>query len=364
VRSVSRRAGPETGGLSLCLLMVVALFAGCGKGGSETEPVSHTKPKAIKASGTADQARPPKCPSRSDPIAVTLNGEAGAENAGLLMAEKRGFFVDAGLMAGVAGPATPRRPVEYVATGVDTFGVTQQPQLVLAREEGVPIVSIGSVIRQPTAAIIWLRGSGIRDIGDLEGKTVAVPGVPFQEDFLAAALARADLTLDDVNLKRANYRAVGALLHGRADAIFGAWNIEGAALQAQGADPVIKRVQSLGLPRYEELVVIAREECVRKHPEVMRRFMVAVARGTEAAREDHRAAANRIAEYHGYDPEFTMKKLRRQLEVTLPLLSTSARMDPARAKRLVAWMHKEGNIERELAVSDMLTNEFLARSRG
>jgi putative hydroxymethylpyrimidine transport system substrate-binding protein len=352
----------KTGRLGLCCLVLV-LLVGCGKGGSadsdqiETDATANSKAEVSNAS-----APPPrKCPSRRDSFAVTLDGEAGAENAGLLMAEKRDFFTDAGLSVGVAGPETPRRPVRYVASGIDAIGVTQQPQLVLARAEGVPIVSIGSVIRQPTAAIIWLPGSGIRDIADLKGKTVAVPGVPFQNDFLAVALARAGLTLDDVTVKRVNYKAVGALLHGKADAIFGSWNIEGAALQAEGADPVIKRVQSLGLPGYEELVVIAREECVRKHPEVMRRFMAAVARGTEAARDDRQAAANRIAEYHGFDREFTMKRVRRQLAVTLPLLATNARMDPARARALTAWMHRQGMIEQEPPPSTLASNKFVAR---
>jgi len=351
--------------LGFCLLAVGVLIAGCGKGGSDrsgqTEPASNAESKAVTASDPSGDPAPPKCPSHSESMGVTLDGEPGAENVGFLIAEERGYFADAGLSVGVAGPWTPKRPIRYVATGVDTIGVTQQPQLVLAREEGVPVVSIGSVIRQPTAALIWLPGSGIRDLADLKGKTVAIPGVPFQEDFLAAVLARAGLTVEEVKVKPVNYKAVAALRHGRADAILGSWNIEGKALEEQGADPVIKRVQSLGVPRYEELVVIAREECARKHPGMMRRFMAAVARGTEAARKDRTAAVDRIAEYRDFDREFSEKTLRAQLEVTLPLLATGARMDPARAKLLTAWMHKEAIIDREPPVGELSTNPLPAK---
>jgi putative hydroxymethylpyrimidine transport system substrate-binding protein len=358
--------GSTTGISGLCLLgVVVLLFVGCGKGGSDGSGPTQANPKAesktAEVSSSADQASAPKCPSRSEPFPVTLDGEPGAENVGLLMAELRGYFSDAGLSVGVAGPATPRRAVPYVATGVDAIGVTQQPQLVLAREEGVPIVSIGSLIREPTAAVIWLRGSGIGDLADLKGKTIAVPGVPFQEEFLESVLARAGLTLDDVQVKPVNYKAVAALRHGRADAIFGSWNIEGKALEAVGAEPVIKRVQSLGLPGYEELVVIAREECVRKHPGVMRRFMAAVARGTEAARKDRQAAVNRIAVYHGFDREFSKKTLRAQLDVTLPLLVTGGQMDKTRARHLTAWMHEEGMIDGEPSIGELSASDFLAK---
>jgi putative hydroxymethylpyrimidine transport system substrate-binding protein len=352
----------KIGGIGLGLLVAVALL-GCGK--AESDGGGRTKagpgPKAARGASITENKPPPKCPTPSDSIAVTLDGEAGAQNVGILMAEKKDFFAKAGLSVGVAGPATPKRPVRYVATGVDGIGVTQQPQLVLAREEGVPLIAIGSLVPQATAALIWLKRSGIRTIADLEGRTIAIPGVPFQEVLLEAILARAGLTPEDVEVKDSSYRTVGALLHDRADAIFGSWNLEGAALEAQGAEPVIKRVRGLGVPSYEEAVVIAREECVRKHPEVMRRFMAAVARGTEAARQHRREAANRIAVYHDFDPQFTMKKLRRQLEVTLPLLVTSGRMDPARARHLTAWMHKQGFIEREPSPSALASNKFVAR---
>ena len=358
----------KTRRLGLCLLAAAALSVGCGSGGGEggelTEADPKPKSKAAKAFNPFEDLPPPKCPSRSEVIAVTLDAEAGAQNVGILMAEGRDFFTDAGLTVGVNGPVTPRRPVSYVTSGIDAIGVTQQPQVVLAREEGAPIVAIGSVIPQPTAAMIWLRTSGIRDVADLEGRTIALPGVPFQDDFLAAVLARAGLTLDDVDVKHANYKTVTALLQGKADAIFGSWNIEGKALEAQGAEPVVKRVQSLGLPSYEELVVIAREECVRKHPEMMRDFMAAVARGTEAARTHRKEAAERIAQYHDFDPEFSRKKLRAQLEATLPLLAGSAHMDRARAARLTAWMHEEGMVEQEPPVGEMFTNDFLATDSG
>ncbi len=352
----------KIGGIGLGLLIAMALLS-CGKaesdGGGRTE--AGPGPKAAAKAASTEDLPPPKCPTRSDSIMVTLDGEPGAQNVGILMAEKKDFFAKAGLSVGVAGPATPKRPVRYVATGVDGIGVTQQPQLVLAREEGLPLVAIGSLVPQATAALIWLKRSGIRGIADLKGKTIAIPGVPFQEELLEAILARAGLTPEDVEVRDSSYRTVGALLHGKADAIFGSWNLEGAALEAQGAEPVVKRVQDLGVPGYEEAVVIAREECVRKHPEVMRRFMAAVARGTEAARQHRKEAANRIAVYHDFDPQFTMNKLRRQLEVTLPLLVANAQMDFGRARVLTAWMHEEGMIEREPPPSTLASNKFVAR---
>jgi putative hydroxymethylpyrimidine transport system substrate-binding protein len=358
-----------------CCLLALAVLAGCGEG--ETSNPAATHPETAKASkeeatATKGEATVPEifkdrgplvCPSHSsESIAVTLDADANAENIGVMMAEAEGFFEDVGLRVFTGGPKNPARAVKYVALGIDPIGVAQQPQVLLAGEEGgAPVVAIGSLIRRSNAAMIWLPGSGIGDIADLEGKAIGIPGVPFQEDFLEQVLARAGLTLEDVEVKRTNYRSVAALLEGRADAIFGGtWNNEGAALEARGADPVIKRAQSLGLPGYEELVVIAPAKCAAKHPGVYRDFMAAVARGQEAVRNDPAGAAKLIAQNYGLDPRFRMSDVRAPLDATLPLRAGDAHMDLDRVFHLADWMYEKGILERKPPVRELFTNDYLA----
>jgi putative hydroxymethylpyrimidine transport system substrate-binding protein len=276
------------------------------------------------------------------------------------MAEKRGFFADADLDLSVKSPANPASPVPLVANGGAYFGVTQQPQVVLAREEGAPVVGFRTLVSEPTAALIWLRGSGIDGLADLKGKTIAFPGVPFQESLLQNALSRAGLEPDDVTIRRVGYGLVPTLLSGEADAIFGgSWNLEGAALRVRGARPVITKVGALGIPDYEESVVISPFECVYKHPGLTRDFLAAVARGTRAAVEDPGGAARVIGEDVESDPEVGRRGIEAQLRATLPLLSESGLMDPGRGQTLLDWMHKEGLVEEKWSVAIMFTNYYL-----
>jgi putative hydroxymethylpyrimidine transport system substrate-binding protein len=317
-----------------------------------------TVPEVFKDRG------PLKCPSRSESISVTLDADPNAANVGLMMAARREYFADVGLEVFVAGPKNPARAVKYVALGIDNIGVAQQPQVLLASEEGgVPVVALGSVMAQSNAAMIWLPDSGISNVSDLKGKTIAIPGVPFQERFLEVVLAQAGLTLEDVVVKRANDKTAEALLEGRADAIFGGtWNLDGAMLESRGLEPVIKRARDLGLPEYEELVVIAPARCVKSHPGVMRDFMAAVARGTEAAVKDPVEAANFTAQNYRLEPRFRMKDLRSEFAATIPLLSPNAHMDLAQAGRLADWMYEMGIVKRHPPVRDIFINDFLAKS--
>ena len=327
-------------------MTAAALLAGCG--GDEG----------------AEGGKAPAAPVRSsaDPqkLRVTLDGIEGAANVGIVMAVERGFFEDVGLDVWAGSPLEPSRPVQYVAKEIDAFGVAQQPQVVIGREKGADVVAVGSVIPQPTAAMIWLKESKIRSIADLEGKTIGFPGVPFQKGFLGMVLAQAGLTLEDVRVRNVRYEMVPTLLSGQVDAIFGgSWNLEGVELELAGAEPVIRRVQDLGIPDYEEGVVITRAELVDEDPQLVRDFMSAVARGTAAAAQDPEGAARAIKEAIGAVPDLHRKDRKAQLKATLPLLSRSGYMDPGQASDLVAWMHDRGLIQEEPAASKLLTNDYL-----
>jgi putative hydroxymethylpyrimidine transport system substrate-binding protein len=295
---------------------------------------------AVQSDPAAGQAGPPPLPSE---IRVTLDSYMGPENVGLLMAESRGYFDDAGLNVWLGVPVSPVSPVAYVAKRIDELGVAQMPQVLAAQQRGVPVEAVGSVIPKPTAALIWLRGSGISAIADLKGKTIAVPGIPSQKDLLEAVLARAGLTLGEVNVETVEYKLASALLGGRADAIFGgSWNLEGAALKARGAQPVIKSVRDLGVPAYDELVVVARSDRVAADPQMIRAFMAAVERGTAAAVRDPQAAARVIAEGLEPNPSISREEAEAQLKATLPLLSETGHLDPERTAEFTDWMRAQG----------------------
>lgn len=319
----------------LIVLGAAVFLIGCGEG---------------SAGETSEQAgKPPKPQPKLPEVRVTLDEIFSPEDAGLLTANHQGHFEDVGLEVHVTAPSPPTRPVRYVAEGIVDIAVSHPPQVAMAQEKGIPIVALGSLVSQPTASMIWLKESKIDGLADLRGKTIAFQGLPFEEAFLEAALRRAGLAPTDVKIKqtiaRAQFKLVPELASGRADAIFGgSANVEGAELESRGLEPVVTPVRQLGVPDYDELVVIARRDRVAKEPELFRRFMAAVREGTAAAIEDPEAATEAVIaglEGEGYD-EVNRSAVEAGVEATLPLLSRTGRIDQAREKRLLDWMRAEG----------------------
>lgn len=326
--------------LAAGVVAVLALGAsGCGGGGGETTASS---PRKVRE------------------IALNVDGRDGPQDAGILMAEKRGYFKDVGLEVSIYNPVSPNRPIGYVTEEVVDLAVSHQPQVALAQENGAPLVAVGSLISQPTAAMIWLKKSKIQSVTDLGGKTIGIPGLPFQKAFLESVLESMGMTLADVKLKTVGYEAVPALAKGEVDAIFGgSSNVEGVELEAQGLEPVVTPVQNLGIPPYEELVLIALRDRLKQDPQTIRDFISAMDRGAAAAIEDPQAAASAL---EAEDTVANKAVVKAQLEATLPLLSTTSRMNPEQASGLVGWMHEEGMIQRPLPVSELLTNDYLPSS--
>jgi putative hydroxymethylpyrimidine transport system substrate-binding protein len=304
-------------------------------------------------------------PQRLKHFDVELDGFPGPETVAIPMADQLGYFKEAGLSVEINIPAGAVAPIPYLFNDFADLSVTHEPQLVMAREKGVPITAFGSLLPQPTAAMVWLKKSGIESIADLEGKTIATEHLGFQRAFLKTILARAGLTLSDVKVINGEYFLVPALVNGRVDAIFGSsGSVEGVELESRGLNPVITPVQDLGIPDYEELVLVTQSDRLPSEGDEIRAFMSAVTRGAEAAIEDPEGAAEAIRKAGSIHPffKFNRKLTEAGLEATLPLLSTSGEVDTETAEGLVEWMHGAGLIQQQPPLSNLLTNDYLPDS--
>ena len=120
-------------------------------------------------------------------------------------------------------------------------------------------------------------------------------------------------------------------------------------------------MDQLGVPTYDELVLVARRSTVDEHPEAIRSFITALAEGTSYAIKHPQQTANTVlAAGMGLDPTQT----RAEVDATLPLLAGAKGhpygfMDPDQWREYAEWMVEHDLISSAPRTSDMLTNALL-----
>ena len=102
-------------------------------------------------------------------------------------------------------------------------------------------------------------------------------------------------------------------------------NIEGVDLAERGRDPRVVPVDELGIPTYDELVLVANTDRIADDPEPIRLFIAALERGTRDAVADPAAATEAVLDAgDGLDPKLT----RAEIDATLPLLLPERESQP------------------------------------
>jgi putative hydroxymethylpyrimidine transport system substrate-binding protein len=296
-------------------------------------------------------------------FSLTLDFYPNPDHAGIYMAQKLGYFEEAGLDVSIDAPSDPAAPVKQVAAGRTDLAISYEPEVALAREQGLDVVAVGALVDRPLTSLIWLKASGIKGVSDLKGKTIATAGIPYQDAFLKTILARVKLSPEDVKSVNVGFGLLPALVGGSAQAMLGGYsNVEGVDLRERGKAPVVTPVDKLGVPTYDELVFVANRGKLEEDPEKFRLFLAALQRGTEAAVEDPNAATKAITEAN---PDLEPKLAAAEVKATLPLLGARSGkqpygyMDPKEWETFAGWMRDNDLIESLPQTSELLDNSYL-----
>jgi putative hydroxymethylpyrimidine transport system substrate-binding protein len=244
------------------------------------------------------------------------------------------------------------------------MAVSYEPQVLLARNQGEPLVSVAAIVQKPLTSIVSIGKAHITTVADLRGKTVGYAGIPYQQAYLDTILKSAHVPVSSVKLVNVGSNLVPVLLSGRVQAVIGAyWNYEAIQLQQMGKHPNVIRVNQVGVPTYDELVLVVRRAELANDSDPLREFVQALARGYESARRDPQAAvANLVRMNPGLDTKFQLAAVK----ATMPDFFPSNPNDPwgwqnqTQWNAYGQWMLDNHLITNQNALAQPSTNEILA----
>ena len=297
-------------------------------------------------------------------MTLMLDWFPNADNVGIYQALAAGDFEKAGLNVHIQVPSDPALPLKLLEAGKTDVAISYEPEVMLARDKGEALVSVAAIVQEPLTSIVSIGSKHIRTAADLRGKRIGDAGIPYQHAYLTTILSRAHVPAGSVKETNVGSDLVPAMLSRRVDATLGAyWNYEAIQLQRMHKHPNVIRMDQVGVPTYDELVVVARKSTVVNHPDELRRFVQALGRGYAAVRRDPQAAVNNLVKANpGLDAGFQLASVKATLPAFFPSDSSKpwGWQSASQWNAYGQWMLDQHLISNPNAVADASTNELLA----
>lgn len=307
------------------------------------------------------------CTDRAEPTEQTVTHVVlpmgyipNVQFAPLYVADSNGYFDENGVEI-----EFDYRPeidaARLVGTGDLQFAIISGEQLLLAREQELPLVYVFEWFQRFPVGIVARTEHGITEPADLAGHSIGVPMLSGASYLgLRALLTEADLTEDDIDLEVTGFAQVAAITEEITEAAVIYVANEPTQLQALGEE-----VNVIYVADYADLVsngLVTNETVVAENPELIAGMVDAIYRGVRDTIDDPDGAFEICRVYvEGLDDPEVESVQRQVLAASIELW----RADHLGEGDLASWevtrdaLIEMGLLETEIDLEQVFTNEFL-----
>src|SRR5436305_5608657 len=216
----------------MLMLLTTLLLAACGTAAPASSPTASTGagrgslPAAAVPTAAASQ------PLRE--ITVAMSYIPNVQFAQFYLADKKGYYAAEGLKIKF-DYNFETDVVQRIAQGTVQFGMASGDSILLARAQGLPVVTVTTNTQRFPTVFFSKADANIKTPADLKGKSVGIPG-HFGASYigLLALLYANQIKESDLNIQDIGFAQVAALTAGKVQVASGYGNNEPVQLEQQG----------------------------------------------------------------------------------------------------------------------------------
>ncbi len=218
--------------------------------------------------------------------------------AGPLVALEKGYYKEAGIDMELNPAGPDLKPAITVAQGTDSFGIGHPNQVISARANGAPLVTVLQLGHKSASVYVARKTTGITSINDMKGHSVGLWFGGDEHEFLAM-LRAAGIDQKDVTIINQGFDII-AWLNGDYEVMQATIYNELQQVYAQGIkkedlvflDPAASGVAMVNTG------IFASEDTIKNRPEAVQAMVNATLRGWQEALADPQAAAEIVVKHN------------------------------------------------------------------
>jgi len=299
-------------------------------------------------------------PSTPDEVSLELAWVDTVEYSGFYMAQENGHYTEENIALDIKPyEIGVTNPLELVAAGEATFGLMGADKLLLARQQGQPVVAIATIYQRSPIAFISLKENNITGPEDLVGKKVMVTPQGTTDVVFPAMLDNLGIAVSDVEIVGRTDFSNDALLNGEVDVMDAFITNQPVQLEAAGYDLNFLLVSDYGIEMYAN-VIFTTEDMIASKPDVVLRFLRATLKGYEAAVANPEQSAELAV---ARNDTLSLELETQSMLASVPLIST--RTNPPGLMTAAGWeithqiLVDQGILTAPLEVEKAYTLQFL-----
>lgn len=301
------------------------------------------------------------CKKEPEEISVRLKWIPNATFAGDIIALEKGIFEKNGLTVTVNAGGFNLEPVRLVASGADHFGLAGPEQLMLAREQGLPLVAIAVVFQSSPVAFLAKPDAGIESPQDFVGHKVGIKTGTDVMMIYEALMKHEGIDRSKIDEIPIQF-SLTPFIEGQIDVHPTYVNNEPILLNQQGVDHIIVDPKDYGVDLYG-MCYFTTEKMIKENPKIVEKYLKSVIEAYEWSLENRDEAAEIIV---AYNEKLNLDHQRKMLDVmeNLMIEGTDGR---------IGWMVKEkweateeifqglGILSKPVDMDSVFTMEFLEK---
>ncbi|MEL7626184.1 MAG: ABC transporter substrate-binding protein [Anaerolineaceae bacterium] len=302
-------------------------------------------------------------PSNSDgleKITFNLTYVPNIQFAPFYVAIHKGFFAEEGLEVDLAY-GNEADMVALVGSNHQQFMVASGEQILLSREQGLPVVSVSAWYKDYPVGVASLKESGISQPSDLVGKDIGLPGL-YGANYIGmeALAAENGLDDDDYQLVSIGFTQVESLVSGTVDAVVVYLANEPVQLRSRGYE-----INVIAVKDYIDLVgncIVTNETTIENNPDLVQKMVRAFRKGLEytaANPEEAWTISQKFIENLTDEVAPVQKEVLKESISHWQLTTETKEEQDLRWTNMMNVLLKIGLMKNQLNIQDVYTNEFL-----